>query len=40
MPVSHLIIEIQISESGDALGELRHFSHGLGRARLAAVEEA
>lgn len=37
---SHLIVEIQVHESGDALGELGHFSHRFHGAWLAAVEEA
>ena len=36
----YLVVEIQIYKAGDALGELRHLPHGLGRAGLAGVEEA
>lgn len=36
---SHLIIEIKVNESWDALGELSHLSHCFGRTRLTAVEE-
>ena len=36
---SHLIIEIQIDESWDTLGELSHFSHRFGWTWLTALEE-
>lgn len=36
---SHLVIEIQVYEAWDALGELSHFSHCLNGARLTAVKE-
>lgn len=36
---SHLIIEIQVHKSWDALGELCHFSHRFNGAGLTAVKE-
>lgn len=37
---AHLVVQIQIHEARDALGELRHLPDGLGGTRLAGVEEA
>lgn len=35
----HLIVQIQVDETRDALGKLRHLSYCFGRTRLTAVEE-